>query len=91
MGDAVSIQNYSYTYADKSMGLDDVSLDIASGQKVALIGANGSGKSTLLLAMGGFVKGSGTITIDGIESNSKNLKQYERKATIAIPEEVVIK
>jgi len=75
MSHAVSIENYCYTYADKSVGLDDISLDIPAGQKVAIVGANGSGKSTLLLAMGGFIKGAGKITIDGVESNSKNLKQ----------------
>jgi cobalt/nickel transport system ATP-binding protein len=75
MSNAVSIKNFSYTYADGSKGLDNVSLDISAGEKIALVGANGSGKSTLLLAMGGFVKGSGDIVIDGVESNSKNLKQ----------------
>jgi len=39
-----------------------------------MIGANGSGKSTLLLAMGGFIKGAGTITVGDMELNSKNLK-----------------
>jgi cobalt/nickel transport system ATP-binding protein len=75
MSGLVLIDQYSYTYSDSSMGLDDVSLNIAPGEKVALVGANGSGKSTLLLAMGGFIKGTGSIAIDGIESNSKNLKR----------------
>ncbi|MCF7956527.1 MAG: energy-coupling factor ABC transporter ATP-binding protein [Phycisphaerae bacterium] len=75
MSGSVLIDQYSYTYSDSSMGLDDVSLNITPGEKVALVGANGSGKSTLLLAMGGFIKGTGAITIDGVESNSKNLKR----------------
>ena len=75
MTSAVSMKNCSYSYADGSTGLDDISLDIFKGEKIALIGANGSGKSTLLLALGGFIKSTGTITIDGIELKSKNLKR----------------
>ena len=46
--------------------LDDVSLDVAAGEVVALLGDNGAGKSTLIKCVSGALRlHSGTIEIDG--------------------------
>lgn len=46
--------------------LEDVSLDIAPGTIVALVGSNGAGKSTLLRAISGLLKPTrGSIAFDG--------------------------
>ena len=58
--------------ADTSYGdvriLKSISLSIAGGEFVALLGASGSGKTTLLRALAGFVPlRSGRILVDGID------------------------
>ena len=50
--------------------LDDVSLTIGRGAKVAIIGRNGAGKSTLLKIITGIVRPSaGTVEVHGTVSN----------------------
>ena len=47
----LSLQHVSFAYADGETVLDDVSLTVAPGEKVALVGASGGGKSTLVQAL----------------------------------------
>ncbi|MEY2426195.1 MAG: hypothetical protein QOI61_1767, partial [Actinomycetota bacterium] len=57
--------------------LDDVSLEVRSGEVVGLIGANGAGKSTFFNAASGFAPTTGSIRFRGIEL----LKQPGSKRT----------
>jgi len=57
--------------------LHNVSLTLAPGDYVTLIGGNGAGKSTLLSSVAGtFLPDTGSITIDGIDVT--NLPEHKR-------------
>jgi NitT/TauT family transport system ATP-binding protein len=65
----IHLSDVSFAYGAKDewrQALDGISLDVAPGQVVALIGANGTGKSTLLKLLAGLVRPSrGSIRIGG--------------------------
>ncbi len=50
---AVCVRGLSYAYPQGPTALDDVSLDLASGESVGLVGPNGAGKTTLFLCLSG--------------------------------------
>jgi branched-chain amino acid transport system ATP-binding protein len=64
-----------------------VSLDLAEGETVALIGANGAGKSTLLMTIAGALRPwRGRITLDGTDIAGLADHQRARRGIAIVPE-----
>jgi len=83
----LTLTNVTKTYqkgAVEVTALTDLSLDVAAGEFVMLVGVSGSGKSTLLNLMGGLAKpSSGQVRADDLtlnELDSDGLAAYRRKS-----------
>jgi ATP-binding cassette subfamily B protein len=81
---------FSYPTRKDIQVLKDVSLQIHSGQKIALAGSSGAGKSTIAqLVLGFYQPEMGTISIDGKNFHDYSLK-YLRRNMAVVPQEVIL-
>jgi ABC-type cobalamin/Fe3+-siderophores transport system ATPase subunit len=69
MNPIIQIQNLSLALNGVSI-LNNVSLDVATGEYVSIIGPNGAGKTSLLRCLLGMYPHSGTAQINGRESTA---------------------
>jgi ribose transport system ATP-binding protein len=71
------------------LALDQASLQISSGEILAVVGENGAGKSTLMRILAGvYTPDAGTILVDGQPVGLKSVKDAERLGIVLIHQEL---
>ena len=73
-GNVIDIENVTFAYENGKNVLDDISLSIKKGEKVAILGRSGVGKSTLVkLLTGTYTDYTGSISVLGKVPTEKML------------------
>jgi ATP-binding cassette subfamily B protein len=89
-GGAIRFEHVSFRHGARSEGLSDVSLDVAPGSTVAIVGPSGAGKTTLVrLALRMIDPQAGRVTLDG--HDLRELRQASlRRAVALVPQDVAL-
>ena len=83
---SIAFERIAFSYAGRQI-FDDLTLRIAGGERVGLIGRSGAGKSTLIkLLLRHYDVGGGVITVDGTDISSV-AKESLRDRIAVVPQE----
>ncbi len=91
-GAALALSNVSFAYPSRpdTAALGQLSLNIAAGETVAVVGPSGAGKTTLFqLFLRFYDPQSGTITLDGVDITRLDLHTL-RDAIGIVPQDTII-
>ncbi|MGX1793357.1 ABC transporter ATP-binding protein [Microbacterium sp. NPDC055312] len=87
---AIRFDDVTFAYNDDRTILPDFSLDIPSGQTIALVGTTGAGKSTLAKLVSRFYDPTaGRVTLDGVDLRMLHPKDL-RRAIVMVTQEAYL-
>lgn len=86
----IEIENLHFSYNDESKVLNDLSLTIPAGKKVALVGASGGGKSTLIqLLIGVYHQDSGVIRFNGETTDDISFDTIRNQIAVVLQQPIL--
>jgi ATP-binding cassette subfamily B multidrug efflux pump len=81
----ISFKEVRFSYVKNEEVLKGISLDVKSGQTVAIVGATGAGKSTIINLINRFYEiDSGTICVDDISVDDYTLESLRNQVAIVL-------
>lgn len=87
---AIHFDNVSFSYETAIPVLNDVTLDIAPGEVIALVGPSGAGKSTLFNLIPRFYDPTvGTVSVDGVDLRTVTQRSLREQIGI-VPQETLL-
>jgi ATP-binding cassette subfamily B protein len=86
----VEFRNVSFAYENQPNTLNNISLTVLTGQKVALVGASGGGKSTLVsLLLRLYDPLEGQVLIDGEDLREYTLDSLRKQISIVLQDSIL--
>ena len=83
----VRFEGVVFGYQSHEPVLDDVSLEVAPGEMIGIVGHSGAGKSTLInLLLRLYDPDAGRITIDGVDLRAIELRDLHRQLGVVLQE-----
>ena len=81
----INFKDVKFSYIKNEEVLKGISLDVKSGQTIAIVGATGAGKSTIINLINRFYDiESGTICVDGISIQEYNLESLRKQIAVVL-------
>lgn len=86
----ITFENVNFSYVEGRRVINDFSLKVKAGQKIALVGSTGSGKTTVVnLLMRFYDLDSGRILIDGVDISDIDCNELRRSTAIVLQDTVL--
>ncbi|HFI0767717.1 TPA: ABC transporter ATP-binding protein [Streptococcus suis] len=84
---AISFDNVSFSYSPDRSLIEQLNIDVKSGQKVAIVGPTGAGKSTMInLLMRFYDVTAGQILLDGVPISQYSREDLRRQIGMVLQE-----